>query len=1014
MNAIELVPGTLIAGGYRLVRRLGEGGMGVVWEAERTDGLQRVAVKLLKETGADPDACRRLLREARAASTVDHPNVVRVLDVLELVGDSPAIVMELLEGESLSEELRRRGRLGLRELADILAPVTSAVGAAHALGIVHRDLKPENIFLSRRAGSAIVPKVLDFGIAKLIALDGEAARSTGITTGVVLGTPTYMAPEQLFGEKDVDHRADIWALGLIIYRCLSGVLPTDGANLGQVMKNVVAKPFDPLERIVRDVPPAVASLVARMLARERAHRPADLHEVIDVLNQFASAPGQTFGPPNRRSSVGFEVRTDRAITSPRLGRSKRWAVLGSAAAVALLGMSVARWKSTRTREAAPSHVAAAALFGSGSTKIACPILSASGVDEPSGWLGAAAAATVCERARVIRGGSPERTLVPAELLGLSRRPTDDFPADPYTEARARERSLAEARRRGAPYLDGAVAKDGTGFTVTLSLHRPDGEEVAMALGRGRALYQAVRAAMEPLVTPERIPKASALDPDIGDWTRAHDVDAALALLDVSLAMAHNAGGLPEECSRLDQWDVAEMRDSEKWRCAYMLGLPAPSVPIYSTDPAMTNATFATRVRINHFIHRTDRPEDAEALEERFKRDPTSWGQSLLAATESCLLQSSDPNRAREMANLAVISEPKNPDGQLCDPWGQLLTMAWGTPSEDSVVRAMLAWVPWDGTVWRMKGLGAKSSDAALPALWRAYTLKPFDAHVASDLVDRLLMAGDRERARTISSEVSIGDQPVHRAVSALLRLRVEASEAQFGAALTEARKALEISSNDAGWVRALRFDVAWRALELAEILGREKEFADLLVERFLDPEPSLLDGSILSVPQRVPAICAIASAPVSVRCFQRFQSLRGRLSGGITEDTDNLVRGAERYARGDLEGAAKAWRPLLRGPGTLASELPAAMVKSFEHTHDIDLAERVDEAAKLRAREFNGATLGHVRMARRAFARGDREKAATLAREVVEAWSVADETVPSVNEMRLLLSRLPDGAAFAR
>jgi hypothetical protein len=231
---------------------------------------------------------------------------------------------------------------------------------------------------------------------------------------------------------------------------------------------------------------------------------------------------------------------------------------------------------------------------------------------------------------------------------------------------------------------------------------------------------------------------------------------------------------------------------------------------------------------------------------------------------------------------------------------------------------------------------------------------------------------------------------------------VEASEARFGAALTRARRALEISRDDAGWVRAQRFEAGWHALELASLLGRTTEIADLLVQRFLDPEPPPLDASAFLVPRRVPAVCAVASAAVSARCFERLRELRGRLSGGITPETDAFARGAELYARHDLVAAANAWRPLLRGSDALISVLPDAMADAFERAGYPELAEQVDAAERARAGEFNGATLAHVRAARRAARRGDAALARTLAKQVIDAWSVADEVVPAVAEMRRL------------
>ncbi len=235
---MELSSGAVVGGRYRLERLLGEGGMGAVWAASHVMTRKGVALKFLKAAGAThPDLVRRFIREARAASAVRHPNVVQIHDVLQLDDGLPVMVMDLLRGESLGERVERERIIPLPELARILVPVMSAIGTAHALGIVHRDLKPDNIFLTRLGDERVEPMVLDFGIAKLSAMDGDAASTANLTkTGSMLGTPYYMSPEQAFGEKDVDHQADIWSLGVILYECLSGKRPVDGDNFGQLVK----------------------------------------------------------------------------------------------------------------------------------------------------------------------------------------------------------------------------------------------------------------------------------------------------------------------------------------------------------------------------------------------------------------------------------------------------------------------------------------------------------------------------------------------------------------------------------------------------------------------------------------------------------------------------------------------------------------------------------------------------------------------------------------------------------
>jgi serine/threonine protein kinase len=302
-----LAPGAIVAGTYELRHPLGTGGMGVVWAASHRGSGAMVALKFLRAGpgGADDsDSLKRFLREARAAASVRHPHVVAIREVLELPDGRPMMVMELLTGETLRTRLTRGPRLGLEEAASILLPVVSAVGTAHAQGIVHRDLKPDNIFLSQDASGRAVVKVLDFGIAKVTRISEEhASHGHGLTaTGEVLGTPNYMSPEQVFGERDIDHRADVWAMGVILYECLSGVVPTKAANVGQVFKLIVTGGIKPLQRELPEAPDDIADLVHRMLARRRDQRPSDLNAVAAVLGNHTTVAVPTFGSPLLSSS----------------------------------------------------------------------------------------------------------------------------------------------------------------------------------------------------------------------------------------------------------------------------------------------------------------------------------------------------------------------------------------------------------------------------------------------------------------------------------------------------------------------------------------------------------------------------------------------------------------------------------------------------------------------------------------------------------------------------------------
>jgi DNA-binding response OmpR family regulator len=293
----SIASGTVLADRYEFRRLLGEGGMSQVWEAVQLRTGRSVAVKLLRTAlNAQPEMRKRLLREARAASRVDHPNVVEIFDAFELADETPVLVMPLLRGQTLSEHIARTGQLPLREAANLLLPVFSAVGAAHARGVVHRDLKPDNIFVCDEGHGRTKVTVLDFGIAKLAS--GEEREGEALTaTGALVGTPGYMSPEQAAGERGVDQRADVWSMAAILYEILAGVRPVHGENIGQMLKQLYTDGIRPLARLVPDLPPELTDLVDRMLSREKSDRPDDLRPMFDLLRHHASSQAPSFPPP---------------------------------------------------------------------------------------------------------------------------------------------------------------------------------------------------------------------------------------------------------------------------------------------------------------------------------------------------------------------------------------------------------------------------------------------------------------------------------------------------------------------------------------------------------------------------------------------------------------------------------------------------------------------------------------------------------------------------------------------
>jgi hypothetical protein len=317
---------------------------------------------------------------------------------------------------------------------------------------------------------------------------------------------------------------------------------------------------------------------------------------------------------------------------------------------------------------------------------------------------------------------------------------------------------------------------------------------------------------------------------------------------------------------------------------------------------------------------------------------------------------------------------------------------------------MQAWVPWNSHAWLEEGFHAGGKEAAaLSRLKRAYLLSPLDTEIAGELGTAHLAAGNRTAVRTIAAALRQSGLALHELESRLLLVQVDASEALFGAAINEARSGAALAASN-GWMRAQRFDLAWRALEVAIIVDRGREVADWIVAQFIEPDPLVLDPHTALVAMRVPAICAQSSQPE--RCFARFRELRPQLPGSATRQSDEFLTGAERYVQHDLDGAARIWRELLRGGMAMASALPDAIVDTFERTGATDLAELVDTEVMKRASQFHGATLGHVRAARRARQRGDRDRAHLLAEEVIHAWSLADEVPPVLAEMRALAAKL--------
>ncbi len=334
--------GDLIAGKYQVEHVLGEGAMGVVVSALHLTLRQRVAIKLLLPHAMErPEGIARFLREARAAAAVQSEHVARVLDVGTLENGIPYLVMEHLSGTDFARLLKERGPLPIPETIDFILQAGEAVAEAHALGIVHRDLKPGNLFLTTRANGSPLVKVLDFGLSK-------TSDETLTAAGVVMGSPQYMPPEQITGLKNVDHRADIWALGAILYKLFTGRCPFPGSTVAAICMGALTEAPRSMRAMRREIPEALDAVVLGCLEKDLDLRIQSVSALANRLAPFAPpssapsleclrrlSPGAGSAPPEAdwdsttttmmsRNTVDHRAAPPIAVPAPSAGPVKPW------------------------------------------------------------------------------------------------------------------------------------------------------------------------------------------------------------------------------------------------------------------------------------------------------------------------------------------------------------------------------------------------------------------------------------------------------------------------------------------------------------------------------------------------------------------------------------------------------------------------------------------------------------------------------------------------------------------
>jgi serine/threonine-protein kinase len=359
--AHEFRKGDILAGKYEFEQVIGTGAMGVVIAARHLALDERVAIKFLQpEVLQNSEAVARFTREAQSAVRIKSEHVARVTDVGNFDDGAPFMVMEYLEGVDLSSWLKAQGRFAAFQAVEFVLQACEAFAEAHVLGIVHRDIKPANLFCVRRRDGALAIKVLDFGISKVS--DARHSSAFGMTgTATLMGSPGYMSPEQLQSPRDVDHRTDIWSLGVLLFELLTGTSPFGGETLPELILNITTKPPTSLLELRPELPEALAAVISVCLRKDRAERYSNVGELVLALQPFApkraevyvervlgiiESAGLSISTPHYApqdqdaATVTEQTKVTWGQTSPPMQRPRRWFMLAALVLVAALGIGV--------------------------------------------------------------------------------------------------------------------------------------------------------------------------------------------------------------------------------------------------------------------------------------------------------------------------------------------------------------------------------------------------------------------------------------------------------------------------------------------------------------------------------------------------------------------------------------------------------------------------------------------------------------------------------------------------
>jgi serine/threonine protein kinase len=1019
--------GQTIGGRYEIIEPLGQGAMGAVYVARQLSMDRRVALKVMgpQALREGNESIQRFYREARNASRLNHPNVVRIHDfgVDDELG-LPFIAMELVAGRTLGSILRERGRLPLSEASTLLLQITRALAAAHDLDIVHRDLKPENMIVQTMPGGELHVTVLDFGIAKRLSGSGDGQDSDSLTvSGMIIGTPRYMSPEQARGGV-VSARSDLYALGCIFFQMLEGRTPYQADTIsGMMLQHLNAAVPSPAHLPPGPAGQAAAELCRSLLAKDPELRPASASAVAralealepgsagyasvrsaptlpdsddasldddTVLRRKPAAPASEAGPsPDALPQALTEPMRSRPAEPNR--RRSLWIAIGVGGALGLAATLALLRPGAGPHDPSSPRLVASPLVAPEST-LACPVFEAKGVEAPSGWLGAATADVFCRRAQWLLGGSAARTLAPAQLLGFPPVPEEGFPLDPFAAPDVRPRSLRAARERASAWVDGTVVYDPEGqrFTVTVTIDTGEGRAGGPFEGRGRAPFEAAWAALSAAERTGAVPRAEALQPAVAHWWWLDSVEEGLDLQELIL---RKDSGLDAAawCERIADpsaspalLEFAERCDARSLRAA---------VPAVHEDPRFADDT--PRALAWRAI--------TASAQWRQETRPRSEADALLPRLRAALDEAQE-DEARFILRAAISFLLFEVEDPLFSSTARGVVDAW--PREQLSLRSFYAefstnrplahiagthaWHPYSVDVTRRT-----PADQRADFVRRKYLLSggPFSEDtVASYKVGHgLVKNGELDKARAFASSLLEGHANQARN-TILIEAEVGLAEGEFA----RAASVLTSSESVRSYVPVIR-----HLRTLARVAPSLRATIEPSLSKTCDPERARADGDFNHAMMLL-ELAAHLGDDLGNRCLRAFDAQ----TRGTTEASffASCRTGVEKWLTDDVKGAVAEWRKIR--PPLWGCRMP---IEAFDAVDPV-FASAVD-APWLDDTTYGGAHPAQVREARRARARGDLPKARRLAERVLSAWGTADVSIPAVGHMQALLRETADDAA---